>query len=161
LRLCADNGIRMASEWQGNLVVATPRSVAELASTRIIARRVERIGQRPGADATAPGGIARLFIRFGARGSAPLRGSAPDLDTRSSWKFIDWNAPGFAALEVMAVAHRVREPHRVRLILLSALSSEPDVGATSLNPSGSPLPARPASIETGFSFLLFHTMFHA
>jgi len=70
----------MANEWRGNLVVATPRSVAELAGTRIIARRVERIGQRPCADATAPRGIARLFIRFRARGSAPFRSSAPDLD---------------------------------------------------------------------------------
>jgi len=42
---------------------------------------------------------------------------------------LDWNAPGFAALEVIAVTLRVRVPHRVRLILLSALSSEPDVVA--------------------------------
>src|ERR1035438_8967339 len=42
---------------------------------------------------------------------------------------LDWNAPGFAALEVIAVTRRVRVPHRVRLILLSALSSEPDVVA--------------------------------
>jgi len=42
---------------------------------------------------------------------------------------LDWNAHGFAALEVIAVTRRVRVPHRVRLILLSALSSEPDVVA--------------------------------
>ena len=42
---------------------------------------------------------------------------------------LDWNAAGFAALEVIAVTQRVRVPHRVRLILLSALSSEPDVVA--------------------------------
>jgi len=42
---------------------------------------------------------------------------------------IDWNMPGFAALEVIAGARRVRVPHEVRLILLSALSSEPDVVA--------------------------------
>ncbi len=42
---------------------------------------------------------------------------------------LDWNVPGFAALEVIAVTQRVRVPHRVRLILLSALSSEPDVVA--------------------------------
>jgi len=42
---------------------------------------------------------------------------------------LDWNAPGFAALEVIAVTQRVRVPHRVRLIVLSALSSEPDVVA--------------------------------
>jgi two-component system, OmpR family, phosphate regulon response regulator PhoB len=42
---------------------------------------------------------------------------------------LDWNEPGFAALEVIAVTQRVRVPHRVRLILLSALSSEPDVVA--------------------------------
>ena len=42
---------------------------------------------------------------------------------------IDWNMPGFAALEVIASTRRVHEPHGIRLILLSALSSEPDVVA--------------------------------
>ena len=88
MRVRAQVGWRMARRCQLNLVVATPRSVAELAGTRIIARRLERIGQRPCADATAPGDIARLFIRFRARGSAPLRSSAPDLDALSSWKFM-------------------------------------------------------------------------
>jgi two-component system phosphate regulon response regulator PhoB len=42
---------------------------------------------------------------------------------------IDWNARGFAALEVIAAAQRVSLPHRVRLIILSALSNEPDIVA--------------------------------
>jgi two-component system phosphate regulon response regulator PhoB len=42
---------------------------------------------------------------------------------------IDWNMPGFAALELIADVRRVRVPHAIRLILLSALSSEPDVVA--------------------------------
>jgi hypothetical protein len=185
LPFCGDIWTRMANEWRGNLVVATPRSVAELADTRIIARRVERIGQRPCADATAPGGIARLFIRFRARGSAPLRSSAAVEPLRQRLcdtgfiarviadgaaavtalaqrpphlVIIDWNAPGFAALEVMALAHRMREPHRVRLILRGA---EYRVLAFLASVTGSPLRASPAPAETWFSFLLFHTMFHA
>jgi two-component system, OmpR family, phosphate regulon response regulator PhoB len=42
---------------------------------------------------------------------------------------IDWNAPGYAALELIANVRRVRVPHAVRLILLSDLSSEHDVVA--------------------------------
>ncbi len=42
---------------------------------------------------------------------------------------IDWNMPGFAALEMIAAARQVRMPQVVRLIFLSALSSEPDVVA--------------------------------
>jgi DNA-binding response OmpR family regulator len=66
------------------------------------------------------GFIARV-IADGAAAVTALAQRPPHL------VIIDWNAPGFAALEVMALAHRMREPHRVRLILLSALSSEPDV----------------------------------
>jgi two-component system, OmpR family, phosphate regulon response regulator PhoB len=42
---------------------------------------------------------------------------------------LDWDTPGFAALEVIAAVQRVRIPHTARLILLSALSSEHDVVA--------------------------------
>jgi two-component system phosphate regulon response regulator PhoB len=42
---------------------------------------------------------------------------------------IDWNMPGFSALDLIAGVRRTRVPHIVRLMLLSALSSEPDVVA--------------------------------
>jgi two-component system phosphate regulon response regulator PhoB len=42
---------------------------------------------------------------------------------------LDWNMPGFAALDLIAGIRRTRVPHAVRLMLLSALSSEPDVVA--------------------------------
>jgi two-component system, OmpR family, phosphate regulon response regulator PhoB len=42
---------------------------------------------------------------------------------------IDWNMPGFAALDLIADIRGTRKPHAVRLMLLSALSSEPDVVA--------------------------------
>jgi two-component system, OmpR family, phosphate regulon response regulator PhoB len=42
---------------------------------------------------------------------------------------LDWDTPSFAALEVIAATQLVRIPHTVRLILLSALSSEHDVVA--------------------------------
>src|ERR1700722_1908440 len=40
---------------------------------------------------------------------------------------LDWNMPGFTALELIAAVRRVRRPHTIRMILLSALSGEPDV----------------------------------
>ncbi len=42
---------------------------------------------------------------------------------------VEWTSPGFAAREVISIALRVRVPHEIRMILLSALSSEPDVVA--------------------------------
>jgi two-component system phosphate regulon response regulator PhoB len=42
---------------------------------------------------------------------------------------LDWDSPDYAALELIAATQRVRIPHVVRLILLSALSSEHDVVA--------------------------------
>jgi two-component system, OmpR family, phosphate regulon response regulator PhoB len=42
---------------------------------------------------------------------------------------IDWNMPGFSALDLIASVRRTRAPHIIRLMLLSALSSEPDVVA--------------------------------
>jgi two-component system phosphate regulon response regulator PhoB len=42
---------------------------------------------------------------------------------------IDWNMPGHCAFDVIADVRRTRAPHAVRLMLLSALSSEPDVVA--------------------------------
>jgi two-component system phosphate regulon response regulator PhoB len=42
---------------------------------------------------------------------------------------LDWDTPGFAALEVIAAVQSVRIPRTVRLILLSVLSSEHDVVA--------------------------------
>jgi two-component system phosphate regulon response regulator PhoB len=42
---------------------------------------------------------------------------------------IDWNTPGYAALELIANVRGVRVPHAIRVILLSALSNEHDVVA--------------------------------
>jgi two-component system phosphate regulon response regulator PhoB len=42
---------------------------------------------------------------------------------------VDWNMAGFSAPDLIAVVRRTRVPHIVRLMLLSALSSEPDVVA--------------------------------
>jgi two-component system, OmpR family, phosphate regulon response regulator PhoB len=42
---------------------------------------------------------------------------------------VDWNAPGYAALELIANVRRMRVPHAVRMILLSDLASEHDVVA--------------------------------
>ena len=42
---------------------------------------------------------------------------------------LDWNMPGFSGFDLIARVRRTRAPHMVRLILLSALSGEPDVVA--------------------------------
>jgi DNA-binding response OmpR family regulator len=42
---------------------------------------------------------------------------------------MDWNMPGFAELAMIEDLRRVRMSHAIRLIFISALSSEPDVVA--------------------------------
>jgi two-component system, OmpR family, phosphate regulon response regulator PhoB len=59
---------------------------------------------------------------------------------------IDWNMPGFAALEVIQGVHRARAPQAVRLIILSALSAEPDV-VTGLNLGADDYIAKPFSVR--------------
>ena len=59
---------------------------------------------------------------------------------------IDWNMPGFAALELIAARARVRAPHPVRLIILSALSGEQDV-VTGLNLGADDYIAKPFSVR--------------
>jgi hypothetical protein len=82
------SAFRLASGIQGYLVVPTPRSVAELVGARIVARCLERFGQR-GCDgcAPAPRVFARLFPCFRACGNAPRRGAAQGGDDgeRARW----------------------------------------------------------------------------
>ncbi len=59
---------------------------------------------------------------------------------------IDWNMPGFAALEVIQSARRARVPQAVRLIILSALSAEQDI-VTGLNLGADDYIAKPFSIR--------------
>jgi two-component system, OmpR family, phosphate regulon response regulator PhoB len=69
-------------------------------------------------------------VGFGVR--AITEGSAADAamgERLPHLVIIDWNMPGFAALDLIAGIRRTRVPHIVRLMLLSALSSEPDVVA--------------------------------
>jgi two-component system phosphate regulon response regulator PhoB len=67
---------------------------------------------------------------FGARAIADGRAAVTAMAERlPHLVIVDWNMPGFAALEVIAGVRGMRVPHIVRLILLSALSSEPDIVA--------------------------------
>jgi two-component system, OmpR family, phosphate regulon response regulator PhoB len=69
-------------------------------------------------------------VGFGVR--AITDGSAADAamgERLPHLVIIDWNMPGFAALDLIADIRGMRAPHAVRLMLLSALSSEPDVVA--------------------------------
>jgi two-component system phosphate regulon response regulator PhoB len=59
---------------------------------------------------------------------------------------IDWNMPDFAALDLIAAVRRARVPHTVRLILLSALASEPDVVA-GFNSGADDYIAKPFSVR--------------
>jgi two-component system phosphate regulon response regulator PhoB len=59
---------------------------------------------------------------------------------------IDWNMPGFAALEVIQGVRRARTPQAVRLIILSALSGEQDV-VTGLNLGADDYIAKPFSLR--------------
>ena len=75
----------LASQFRENLA----RGIAQLAGARTSARGMERRGQRHGDTGAAPaGGIARLFIRLRARGTAHLVAAlrpvniATDVDAR-------------------------------------------------------------------------------
>src|ERR1035438_3618356 len=73
MRVRAQVGWRMARRCQWNLVVATPRSVPQLAGSWAVARRMECVGQRPNGTGEAAAGIAtRLFLCFGARRASAI-----------------------------------------------------------------------------------------
>jgi two-component system, OmpR family, phosphate regulon response regulator PhoB len=59
---------------------------------------------------------------------------------------IDWNMPGFAALELIHGIRRPRMPQAVRLIILSALAGEHDV-VTGLNLGADDYIAKPFSLR--------------
>jgi two-component system phosphate regulon response regulator PhoB len=59
---------------------------------------------------------------------------------------IDWNMPGFAALELIQGIRGARAPHNVRLIILSTLSGEQDVVA-GLNFGADDYIAKPFSLR--------------
>jgi two-component system phosphate regulon response regulator PhoB len=59
---------------------------------------------------------------------------------------IDWNMPGFAALEVMQGVRKARLPQAVRLIILSTLSGEQDV-VTGLNLGADDYISKPFSLR--------------
>lgn len=59
---------------------------------------------------------------------------------------IDWNMPGFKALEVIQGVRRTRVPEAVRLIIISALASEQDV-VTGLDLGADDYIAKPYSLR--------------
>lgn len=59
---------------------------------------------------------------------------------------VDWNMPGFAAMELIQGVRRARLPQSVRLIILSALSGEQDV-VTGLNLGADDYIAKPFSLR--------------
>jgi len=59
---------------------------------------------------------------------------------------VDWNMPGFAALELIQGVRRARVPQAVRLIILSALAGEQDV-VTGLNLGADDYIAKPFSLR--------------
>ena len=59
---------------------------------------------------------------------------------------IDWNMPGFAALELINGVRRARVPQAVRLIILSALAAEQDV-VTGLDLGADDYIAKPFSLR--------------
>jgi two-component system, OmpR family, phosphate regulon response regulator PhoB len=59
---------------------------------------------------------------------------------------IDWNMPGFAALDLIQRVRRAREAHAVRLIILSSLAGEQEV-VTGLNLGADDYIAKPFSLR--------------
>jgi two-component system, OmpR family, phosphate regulon response regulator PhoB len=69
----------------------------------------------------AEGGFDVSAVGDGSAAAASLAEKTPHL------VILDWNIPGFAALELIQNVKRVRLPRVVRLIVLSALAGEQDV----------------------------------
>jgi two-component system phosphate regulon response regulator PhoB len=74
-------------------------------------------------------GEAGFVVRAITDGSAALAAVA---ERPPHLLIIDWNVPGFAALEVIQGVRRARAPQSIRLIILSALAGEEHV-VTGLN----------------------------
>ena len=74
-------------------------------------------------------GEAGFVVRAITDGSAALSAVA---ERPPHLLIIDWNIPGFAALEVIQGVRRARAPQSIRLIILSALAGEENV-VTGLN----------------------------
>jgi two-component system, OmpR family, phosphate regulon response regulator PhoB len=96
---------------------------------------VEPLRQRLGET-----GFAVRAITDGAAAAAALAGRPPNL------LIIDWNFPGFAALEVIQGIRRTKERHATRLIILSELSGEEHV-VTGLNLGADDYITKPFSLR--------------
>jgi DNA-binding response OmpR family regulator len=82
-------------------------------------------------------------VRAIAEGSAAVQAVA---ERPPHLVIIDWNMPGFAALEVIQGIRKARLPQAARLIILSALAEETDV-VTGLNLGADDYIAKPFSLR--------------
>lgn len=85
-------------------------------------------------------GFAVRAITDGAAAVAAVTERPPHL------VIVDWNMPGFAALELIQGVRRAPVPQAVRLIILSSLSGEQDV-VTGLNLGADDYIAKPFSLR--------------
>lgn len=67
---------------------------------------------------------ARFTVRAITDGAAAV---AEVIEQPPRLVIIDWNMPGYSALEVIQGVRKVRGPHAMRLIILSALAGEQDI----------------------------------
>jgi DNA-binding response OmpR family regulator len=88
-------------------------------------------------------GESGFIVRVVTDGSA---GAAAVAERPPHLVIIDWNMPGFAALEVIERVRATRFPHPVRLIILSALAAEQDV-VGGLNTGADDYIAKPFSLR--------------
>jgi len=88
-------------------------------------------------------GEAGFVVRAIADGSAALTAVS---ERPPHLLIIDWNVPGFAALELIQTLRRARAPQTVRLIILSALSGEEHV-VTGLNLGADDYITKPFSLR--------------
>jgi two-component system, OmpR family, phosphate regulon response regulator PhoB len=86
---------------------------------------------------------AGFAVRAIAEGAAAVKAVA---ERPPHLVIIDWNMPGFAALEVIQGIRKARQPQGVRLIILSALAEEQDV-VTGLNLGADDYIAKPFSLR--------------
>src|SRR5271168_188970 len=86
---------------------------------------------------------AGFIVRAIADGSAALTAVA---ERPPHLLIIDWNVPGFAAVEVIQAVRRARSPQSIKLIILSALAGEDHV-VTGLNLGADDYITKPYSLR--------------
>src|SRR5271165_5476630 len=140
----ADKSLQGSQKRQRTVKLHPSNTVADMIATEtnkqilIVDRDVAAI--EPLRQRLSEAGFAVRAVTDGSAAVQVLAERPPHL------VIIDWNMPGYAALELIQGVRRARVPQAVRLIILSALAGEQDV-VSGLNLGADDYIAKPFSLR--------------